>query len=214
VAPDPATLPPDELDLPTLWRHPKLLFAQCCWGPIETTGLDEFVTVVGQSDYSGVEGGEGQFYRSALLMRRRDVPKDAVLAEQAAHSAPDGHAAVPADLLRGRRFAFNSEESMSGILALTRDLEVEGESLAIFSGRIETGGHRASIRAVADGRADVCAIDCRSWAMAKRYEPAALALDVVGWTKRRRGLPFVSASGLGHVHDRIRDTLAGMRDGA
>ena len=62
---------------------------------------------------------------------------------------------------------------MSGIIAPTRDLEALGESLDIFSERIETGAHRASIVAVAEGRADVCAIDCRSWHMAKRHEPRA-----------------------------------------
>ena len=40
IAPDPATLPPDELDFPTLWKHPELLLAQTCWGPMEE-GLDE-----------------------------------------------------------------------------------------------------------------------------------------------------------------------------
>ena len=61
---------------------------------------------------------------------------------------------------------------MSGIIALTRELAALGETLDIFSERIESGGHRASIVAVADGRADVAAIDCRSWALAQRFEPA------------------------------------------
>ena len=68
IAADPATLPPDGLDLATLWRHPRLLFAQACWGPLETTGLADHVEVVAQPDYSGVEGGEGEFYSSALVM--------------------------------------------------------------------------------------------------------------------------------------------------
>ena len=59
--------------------------------------------------------------------------------------------------MRGKRFAYNSLDSMSGIIALSRDLEAMGESLDIFSERIETGAHRASIVAVAEGRADVCA---------------------------------------------------------
>ena len=63
----------------------------------------------------------------------------------------------------------------------------------MFSSRIETGGHRASIRAVATDMADVAAIDCRSWAMARQFEPAARALAVVGWTARRKGLPFIAA---------------------
>ncbi len=65
---------------------------------------------------------------------------------------------------------------------------------AIFSGRIETGGHRASIVAVAEGRADICAIDCRSWQLAQQHEPRAADLQVVGWTARRKGLPLITST--------------------
>jgi ABC-type phosphate/phosphonate transport system substrate-binding protein len=82
---------------------------------------------------------------------------------------------------------------MSGLIALTRDLEAAGEGLAIFSDAIATGGHRLSIVAVAGGHADVAAIDCRSWAMAQRFEPKARDLEVVGWTGLRKGLPFITA---------------------
>ena len=84
---------------------------------------------------------------------------------------------------------------MSGIIALTRDLAAMGENLDIFSERIESGGHRNSIVAVAEGMADVAAIDCRSWALARRFEFAAKAVRVVGWTARRKGLPYIAALG-------------------
>jgi ABC-type phosphate/phosphonate transport system substrate-binding protein len=102
-------------------------------------------------------------------------------------------ASLPLDLLRGKRLAYNSPDSMSGIIALTRDLEAMGETLDIFSKRLETEGHRASVVAVAEGRADVAAIDCRSWVMAQRFEPAAKQLAAVGWTARRKGLPYITA---------------------
>ena len=105
----------------------------------------------------------------------------------------DGRAVLPLDLLGGRRFAFNGRDSMSGYLALEQDLAALGESLALFCGRVETGGHRASVVAVAQGRADVAAVDCRSWTLAQRFEPAAKKLAVVGWTARRKGLPFITA---------------------
>lgn len=82
---------------------------------------------------------------------------------------------------------------MSGITGLTRDLAAMGENLDIFSERIETGGHRNSIRAVAEGRADVAAIDCMSWHLAKLFEPLARELQVVGWTKQRKGLPYITS---------------------
>ncbi len=47
IAPDPATLPQDQLDLQALWLHPRLLLAQTCWGPMEL-GLSRHVQVIGQ----------------------------------------------------------------------------------------------------------------------------------------------------------------------
>jgi ABC-type phosphate/phosphonate transport system substrate-binding protein len=190
--------PEGGLDLATLWRHPALLFAQTCWGPMRQ-GLADHVQVIGQPDYSAFEGGQGALYSSAVVMRRDEAPPSGPPAgglEGGVRASADGSAVLPLDRLRGKRFAFNSADSMSGILALTDDLEAIGESIGIFSGRIESGGHRASIVAVAEGRADVAAIDCRSWAMARRFEPAAKQVAVVGWTARRKGLPYVCARAL------------------
>ena len=185
LAADPALLPPEELDFHALWLHPQMLFTQTCWGPMEL-GLANQVQVIGQPNYDAFEGGQGALYSSALVMRGEfaDVP------------APDNDApAIPFDLIRGKRFAYNSLDSMSGIIALTRDLEAAGENLEIFSERIASGGHRSSIVAVAEGQADIAAIDCRSWALARRFEPAAAKVRVVGWTARRQGLPYITATG-------------------
>ncbi|TIW33754.1 MAG: phosphate ABC transporter substrate-binding protein, partial [Mesorhizobium sp.] len=183
IAPDPATLPPGELYFHGLWLHPALLFAQNCWGPMET-GLSEHVQVIGQPSYDAFEGGQGELYSSAIVMRAGEAPSIG--------SPADGSPLIPLDILRGKHFTFNSLDSMSGIVGLTRDLEALGESLDIFSERSESGGHRASIVAIAEGRADVAAIDCLSWALAQRFEPAAEAVAVVGWTRRRKGLPFIT----------------------
>jgi ABC-type phosphate/phosphonate transport system substrate-binding protein len=187
IAPDPATLPPDGLDFSALWLHPKLLFAQTCWGPMEQ-GLSEHVAVVGQPSYDGIEGGQGENYSSAILMSRTT--------EQNVRVPQDGTPLIPLDLVRGGRLAYNGPDSMSGIVALTRDLQAMGESIEIFRERIETGSHRASIVAVAEGSADVCAIDCRSWMLARRHEPRAADMRVVGWTALRKGLPYVASARL------------------
>jgi ABC-type phosphate/phosphonate transport system substrate-binding protein len=168
------SLPPDEFDLPTLWQHPNLLLAQTCHGPLEL--WLKGVRIVGQEHYSGIEGGEGEFYSSAIVMRK----------------TPDAKPSL-AGMLEGKRFAYNAPDSLSGYLALKRDLEAAGSGLHIFTDQVETGGHRKSIRAVAEGRADVAAIDCRSWELAQRFEAAARELEVVGWTGKRLGLPFVTA---------------------
>lgn len=204
VAPDPATLPPDELDYHKLWLHPALLFAQTCWGPMEL-GLSRHVQVVGQPSYDAYEGGQGELYSSALMMRTGEGPE--------ARSPADGSPFLPLDLIRGKRFTFNSRDSMSGFIGLTRDLETLGESLDVFSSRSESGGHRGSIVAVAEGRADVAAIDCESWALAQRFEPAAQKVMVVGWTARRKGLPFITAARtLEKTVRAMREALAGLAE--
>lgn len=199
LAPDPATLPPDELDLPTLWRHPNLLLAQTCWGPMEQ-GLAISVAVVGQPDYTAYAGGAGQLYSSVLLMRRDagrgDVPPPA-----------DGSAVLPRERMRGVTLAYNGPDSMSGIIALTRDLEIAGQGNEIFSALVETGSHRASLVAVATGRADLCAVDCRTWDLARRFEPLAASVQPVGWTSLRMGLPFISAR---HREDMLPQLTRGL----
>ncbi|QPC92473.1 phosphate/phosphite/phosphonate ABC transporter substrate-binding protein [Mesorhizobium sp. INR15] len=197
IAPDPRTLPPDELDFHKLWLHPALLFAQTCWGPMEL-GLSNHVQVVGQPSYDAYEGGQGELYSSALVMRAGEGPE--------VGSPADGKALPPIDLMRGKRFTFNSLDSMSGIIALTRDLEASSESLDIFSSRSESGGHRGSIVAVAEGKADVAAIDCESWALAQRFEPAERKVVIVGWTARRKGLPFITS------RTTTAATVAALRD--
>lgn len=213
IAPDPASLPPDELDLFTLWRHPKLLLSQACWGPLEVTGLSEHVRVVGQADYSDVEGGEGELYSSAFVMRgdgrsgERSPPRSASRVDP----PHKGEGKLPLDLFRAKRLAFNAPDSMSGFLALQRDLEAIGESLAIFAGTVETGSHRGSALAVAEGRADVAALDCRSWSLFRRFHRQAENLIPVGWTSRRKGLPYICAAGLpSDVADELQRVLAGI----
>jgi ABC-type phosphate/phosphonate transport system substrate-binding protein len=184
IAPDPATLPPDEFDVHTLWLHPQLLFAQTCWGPMEL-GLENHVRFIGQPSYDAFEGGEGELYSSAIVMRKTDRPS-------VAQPALNGQPNLPLGLLRGKRLAYNGLDSMSGIIALSRDLEAMGGGLDIFRERIETGAHRASVVAVAEGHADVCAIDCRSWSMITRFKDAS-KVEVVGWTRKRKGLPYITA---------------------
>ncbi|TPK98929.1 phosphate ABC transporter substrate-binding protein [Mesorhizobium sp. B2-4-14] len=204
IAPDPATLPADELDFHEIWLHPALLFAQACWGPMEL-GLSSHVQVVGQPSYDAYEGGQGELYSSALVMRAGEGPE--------VRSPADGMALLPLDVIRGKRFTFNSLDSMSGIIALTRDLQAAGESLDIFSSRSESGGHRGSIVAVAEGRADLAAIDCESWGLAQRFEPAAHKVVTVGWTARRKGLPFITARTTPETTVRaMRDALAELAE--
>lgn len=194
LAPDPVDLPPDELDFHTLWRHPDLVLAQTCWGPMEL-GLDEHVQVIGQPDYSEFEGGQGEFYRSAILMRAESVSQNVPV-------PADANANFDPQQLKGKRFAFNGTDSMSGYIALRRDLAAssalanEAEFEQFWTEMMVSGGHRQSVVAVADGRADVATIDCRTLDLCRRFEPATSDLRVAGWTAQRLGLPYIAAPGL------------------
>ncbi len=171
------TRPETTQGLHALWRDKSLMFGQTCWGPLQL-GLAAHVHVLAQPLYDDVPGGQGAFYRSAIVMRGgRACP---VPAHDRAE-LPDG--------LADARPAINARESMSGFMALAQDMGAPDlESRA----RV-TGSHRASVRAVATGAADFAAIDCRSWAMALAHEPAARTLTVTGWTAPRPGLPYITS---------------------
>ncbi|TPI64801.1 phosphate ABC transporter substrate-binding protein [Mesorhizobium sp. B3-1-3] len=206
IAPDPATLPSDEFDFLQLWLSPALLFGQTCWGPMEL-GLAPHVQVIAQPSYDAFEGGQGELYSSALVMAADGGPSVV--------SPADGKAVVPLDLIRGKRFTFNNPDSMSGLIGLTRDLQTMDKSLDIFASRSESGGHRSSIVAVAEGRADIAAIDCESWALARRFEPAAKGVKVVGWTARRKGLPYITARTTPEkIVAAMRDAVAAVESGS
>jgi ABC-type phosphate/phosphonate transport system substrate-binding protein len=59
---------------------------------------------------------------------------------------------------------------------------------------VETGGHRTSIVAVANGQADVSAIDAVSFELARDCEPKALAsLQIIHTTSSSPGTPMITA---------------------
>ncbi len=185
------TRPGDDAALHAVWRDPALMFGQSCWGPLNA-GLAAHVVILGQPLYDDVPGGQGTRYRSAIVMR-----------EGRACPAPGSSCACLPDGLATLRAAVNAPESLSGCLALSEDMQTP------LVAPVVTGSHRASIRAVAEGRADFAAIDCRSWAMALVHEPAARQLTVTGWTALRPGLPFItSIATLPGIRGRLTQALA------
>jgi ABC-type phosphate/phosphonate transport system substrate-binding protein len=158
--------------LGAIWSDPALLLAQTCGYPL-MTALKGRVQVVATPRY-GAPGCEGSHHRSAVVVRQNDP------------------AAVLADL-RGRRFALNDPASNTGmnlIRALIAPL-VHGE--AFFSVVTVTGGHAASAEAVANGEADVAAIDGVTFALLQRLHPGVTRrLRVLAWTETSPGLPLIT----------------------
>lgn len=153
-----------------VWRDPGLVLSQICGYPYATR-LKRTVRLVGTPVYAA-EGCEGPLYSSAVVKRR-------------------GEAGRRLSDLSGR-VAFNAVDSLSGYVALRAWMRGRGADPAAAEW-IETGSHRASLGAVASGDCDFAAVDAVCWALAGRHEPAAAALDVLAWTERRPGLPFITA---------------------
>lgn len=61
--------------------------------------------------------------------------------------------------LRGSRFAYNETSSLSGYRMMTDLLALHDSDLSFFSETIASGSHLASMRLVADGKADCAIID-------------------------------------------------------
>jgi ABC-type phosphate/phosphonate transport system substrate-binding protein len=155
-----------DADLWSLWRHPDLLLAQTCGLPYRAR-LHRQVMLVATPDY-GVEGCPPGHYRSVLVTR-----------------AGEGVPAAP-------RLACNDPLSQSGWAAA---LDWAADRGVIFRAVLETGAHAASARAVAEGRADVAAIDAVTWRLLARVEPAATTLKVIDRTAPRPGLPLIAGPG-------------------
>jgi len=178
-----------------VWRDPALVLSQTCGYPYATRLVGD-VSLVATPVYA-VEGCDGPMY-SSIVIKRRDEPGTSL-----------------ADFA-GRRFAFNARDSLSGYVALVAAMREAGVAADAVEW-IETGGHRESIRAVAEGRTDIAAIDAVCWALAARHEADAVAkLKPLGRTPLRPALPLISAAGHGAseleaIRTALRDALADPR---
>lgn len=155
----------------SVWKSPDLVLSQTCGMPYRTW-LHDTVSLVGTPDY-GLEGCPPGYYRSALVVRSDDSRKDLTA-------------------FRGAVFAYNQTFSQSGYAAPYWHLEPHG---FWFENRLQTEGHLNSARAVADGKADIAALDAVSWRLMQAHEGLAADLRVLSWTKPTPGLPLITAQG-------------------
>jgi len=170
-----------------LWARPDLIFAQTCGYPLMKSFRDR-LKVVATPVYDA-PGCEGAHYRSWILVREASPLMQ--LAE-----------------LRGTRVAYNSTDSQSGYNVLRAMLAPLAKSGHFVSAAIETGGHRKSIAAVREDRADFAAIDCVTYAILMRHQPALLyGTRVIAGSPPAPSLPYVTAK------ETSDDDLARMRNG-
>jgi len=167
---------PERLDrrrgLREVWADPGLLLAHTCGYPLVTELAGKVAYVATPRHLA--RGCEGAEHRSLVVV---------------AEASP----ARGLGDLRGARAAVNGLDSNSGmnlLRALAAPLAREGR---FFGEVLVTGAHLASLAAVADGRADVAAVDCVTHALAARHRPGLLAgTRVLAETAATPALPLVT----------------------
>lgn len=145
-----------------IWRDPALVLAQTCGLPYRAQ-LHGSVRLVATPDYA-LPGCAPGHYNSVVIARGADLPQRP-------------------------RIAINDALSQSGWAALqawasARDLALGPVSV--------TGAHAASARAVAQGAADLAAIDAQTWRLLVRFDHADPALEIAR-TAPTPGLPLITA---------------------
>lgn len=158
-------------DPETAWTDPDLLFSQTCGLPFRHRLWDR-VTLLGTLDY-GVVGCPPGYYRSCIVVRADD-PRNCV------------------DAFRGATLARNSASSQSGWAALEAHLAETGAGFTFRDRVLDTGGHAASARAVADGQADLASLDAVTWRFLQRYDPVVARLRILAETRPSPGLPLIT----------------------
>ena len=171
------------------WAAPDLLLSQTCGYPFRAR-LQGRVTYVGTPDY-GVEGCAPGYYRSVFVARSDDPRRDVIE-------------------FGGARLAFNEPLSQSGWAA--PQTHAAGLGLRLVPA-LQTGGHRLSAAAVAEGRAEIAALDAVTFALMQAQDPDSVArLKVVGMTSPTPGLPLITAAGrdAGPLFDAASEAIAAL----
>lgn len=158
-------------DLRAQWLHPDLVLSQTCGYPYRAH-LHGKVTLVGTPDYR-LPGCPPGHYRS-IFVARADDARDSL------------------DAFRDARFAFNEALSQSGWAAPLTHARALGFA---FEHLCETGGHLNSALAVAEGQADLAALDALTWVFLQRHHEVARSLKEVDATVPTPVLPYICAKG-------------------
>lgn len=172
----PATLDRDT-PLAAQWRSGRLVLGQTCGYPLATRFATDLRAVA--APVYAVDGCEGATHRSFVVVHRR----------ARADRLED---------LRGARAVVNEPSSNTGRHLLGDAVASVGGGPGFFRDVIESGSHARSLELVAEGGADVAAIDCVTFAALARLAPAlTLRTRILHRTRAVPSLPFVVSAKLG-----------------
>jgi len=168
----------------SLLQDPGLFFGHTCGYPL-MKHLKDQVTPFCVPVFD-VPGTSGKLYSSRFIV--------------AANSAIE-----TLDECRGKIAAMNATDSNSGMNVFRYAIARFNPSAVFFSSVVQTGGHLHSLEAVADGTADVAAIDCVSYQLIRDHWPELVdQVRCIGFSVETCGLPFVLP------RSSIRDTDLGL----
>ena len=169
------------------WLSRDLLFSQTCGWPLVNNVAGRLRLLA--TPLYDAPGCDGSDYCSLVLVRR---------------TSPVGNL----EDLRGQRVAVNGPDSHSGYNALRATFAPLASAGAFFGEVRVSGSHQSSLAMVTQGVADVCAVDCVSFALMQDTMPAAAAgVRVLATTLRAPALPYVTSA---HRGD---DEVTALRDG-
>jgi ABC-type phosphate/phosphonate transport system substrate-binding protein len=164
-------------DLTAFWLRDDLLLSQTCGYPL-VHALNGRVNFVATPDFDAPGCGNGA-YRSALI----------VGAHVDADTLADCH---------GLRAIYNSDDSNSGMNLLRHAVAPLARNGRFFASAQRSGGHLASLQALAiDRSADIAAIDCVTLAFVRDHLPGlAAGIREIGVTASTAALPFITSKNL------------------
>jgi len=155
--------------------------------------LHNKVQLIGTPDFK-LEGCPPGHYRSAIVVRQEDKNKTL-------------------DDFKHANFVYNSDDSQSGFGSAYLLCKTKG---FWFQATAASGGHRESTIAIAEGRADIAAIDANTWRLIQTYDSHAAELSVIDWTAPTPGLPYITSldnNGSG-IYDAISAAIDALPDDA
>ena len=184
----PETLTRGEAAYWPAWQSPDLILSQTCGLPYRAR-LHDQVTLIGTPDY-GVDGCPPGHYRSIFVARQTDRRQDLTEFDDAA-------------------LAFSEDLSQSGWAAPQNHASKLGLTLCPT---LRCGGHVMSARAVAEGKAEIAAIDAVTWSMMQDWDPHAKSLKPIAATDPTPGLPYIAAAGTDadHLFPIVAEAIAAL----
>lgn len=162
-------------DLERHWCAPDLLFSQTCGYPL-THQLNGKVRLLALPVYA-CNGCDPDGSFSSMII------------------VPDASKLYSLNDCRSARAVYNTDDSMSGLLALrSAAANLHGSNAPFFSSLSRTGSHRRSLQSVAAGTADVACIDAVTFALLSRVDPELISrVRVLGQTPKVPGLPYITS---------------------